>query len=233
MCYYCVGRGARGGYKPGDDIRISRLTAQAVPPSDRDVRELTRVRQIVIKRSAQSRGAFSAPVPHLCIFSNLLELSRTLFNSTPLLSLSLLIDYSFMLMLLQIPHRQKPRVKVKVKLSFQDKCIYEITPFMSVFSTSSRRTSRHAHQLNRFAFQFLSLSVQHKLIFSKNKIQNKNNYNKTKQNRDEVMEGRGTPSINTFSKGLTVHKASTAKFLPRAASSMVQIKSHHRTQRAL
>lgn len=51
--------------------------------------ELTRVRQIVIKRSAQSRGAFSAPVPHLCIFSNLLELSRTLFNSTPLLSLSL------------------------------------------------------------------------------------------------------------------------------------------------
>lgn len=165
-----------GGYKPGDDIRISRLTAQAVPPSDRDVRELTRVRQIVIKRSAQSRDAFSAPVPHLCIFSNLLELSRTLFNSTPLLSL--LIDYSFMLMLLQIPHREKPRVKVKVKLSFQDKCIYEITPFMSVFSTSSRRTSRHAHQLNRFAFQFLFLSVQHKLIFSKNKIQNKNNYNK-------------------------------------------------------
>lgn len=37
VCYYCVGRGARGGYKPGDDIRISRLTAQAVPPSDRDV----------------------------------------------------------------------------------------------------------------------------------------------------------------------------------------------------
>lgn len=81
-----------GGYKPGDDIRISRLTAQAVPPSDRDVRELTRVRQIVIKRSAQSRGAFSAPVTHLCIFSNLLELSRTLFNSTPLLSLSLSLD---------------------------------------------------------------------------------------------------------------------------------------------
>lgn len=47
------------------------------------------------------------------------------------------------------------------------------------------------------------------------------------------MEGRGTPSINTFSKGLTVHKASTAKFLPRAESSMVQIKSHHRIQRAL